>query len=113
LLSARGGENETSAVQHCSSWAAGARGGTYSFRDHCIEIVFQKTTGVPFQIPVDNISSAAISKAAWTAHQDEEEIAISTVVPVAMFARVPFRTLHIAYCDRLKLAIFNRFWPLR
>jgi hypothetical protein len=45
-----------------------------SFRDHGIEIVFQKTTDASFQIPVDNISSAAISKAAWTAHQDEEEM---------------------------------------
>jgi hypothetical protein len=86
------------------------------FRDYGIEIVLQKSTDAPFRIPVDNISSVAISRAAWTAHRDDEEIAISTVIPVdpdTMFARIPFRTIHAAYWSRLRFAILNHFIPPR
>lgn len=80
------------------------------FCDYGIEIVFQKTTDASFKIPVDNISSAVVSEAAWTS--GETNVAVSPVLPVdpkTLLARMPFRTVHAAYWSRVKDIIFENF----
>jgi Methyltransferase domain len=80
------------------------------FPDYGIEIVFQKTTDASFKIPVDNISSAVVSEAAWTS--GETNVAVSPVLPVdpkTLLARMPFRTVHAAYWSRVKDIIFENF----
>jgi hypothetical protein len=79
------------------------------FRDYGIEVVVQKTGDAPFKIPVDNISSAVISDAAWTS--GDSTIAVSPVLPVdskTLFARLRFKTVHAAYWSRVKDVIFDR-----
>jgi hypothetical protein len=79
------------------------------FRDYGIEIVLQKTTDASFKIPVDNISSAVISEAAWTS--GETNLAVSPVLPVdpkTLLARMPFRTVHAAYWSRVKDIVFEK-----
>jgi hypothetical protein len=78
------------------------------FRDYGIEIVVQKTTDAAFKIPVDNISSAVVSEAAWTS--GETNVAVSPVLPVdpkTLLARMPFRTVHAAYWSRVKNIILD------
>ena len=78
------------------------------FRDYGIEIVFQKTADASFRIPVDNISSAVVSEAAWTS--GETNLAVSPVLPVdpkTLLARMPFKTVHAAYWSRVKDLIFD------
>ena len=78
------------------------------FRDYGIEIVAQKMDDAPFRIPVDNISSAAISNAAWAG---ETGVAVSPVLPIdpkTLFARLPFRTLHAGYWSRVRDVIYDR-----
>jgi hypothetical protein len=79
------------------------------FRDYGIEVVAQKTGDAPFKIPVDNISSAVISEAAWTS--GGTDVSVSPVLPVdvqTLFARLPFRTVHAAYWSRVKDIHFDR-----
>jgi hypothetical protein len=78
------------------------------FRDYGIEIVVQKTTDAAFKIPVDNISSAVVSEAAWTS--GETNVAVSPVLPVdpkTLLARMPFRTVPAAYWSRVKNIILD------
>lgn len=78
------------------------------FRDYGIEVVLQKVDDAPFRIPVDNISSAAISNSAWAG---ETGVTVSPVLPIdprTLFARLPFRTVHAAYWSRVKDVIYDR-----
>jgi len=71
--------------------------------------VVQKTNDAPFKIPVDNISSAVVSDAAWTS--GGTDVAVSPVLPMdpkMLFARLPFRTVHAAYWSRVKDVILER-----
>jgi hypothetical protein len=78
------------------------------FRDYGIETVFQKTSDASFKIPVDNISSAVISEAAWTSG---ENVAVAPVLPAdpkTLLARMPFRTVHAAYWSRVKDIVLEK-----
>jgi hypothetical protein len=78
------------------------------FRDYGVEIVVQKVDDAPFRIPVDNISSAVISDAAWAG---ETDVAVSPVLPIdpkTLFARLPFRTVHAGYWSRVRDIIYDR-----
>lgn len=79
-----------------------------TFRDYGIEIVFRKTKGAPFSIPVDNSSSAAISDVAW---RGDAAITIAPTLPVDLsflFSRLPFMSITRAYWSRVFDVIRSR-----
>jgi hypothetical protein len=83
------------------------------YRDYGIEIVLKKSNDSTFRIPVDNISSATLSDAAWrrTAAQGGD-ILVSTALPAdpgTFLARLPFWTLHAAYWAKLKRRFLDHF----
>jgi hypothetical protein len=78
------------------------------FRDYGIEIVVQKNDDAPFRIPVDNISSAVISNAAWAGEASVEVSPVLPIDPKTLFARLPFRTLHAGYWLRIRDTIYDR-----